>query len=88
MPRTREGVIKQPNGVEEHLTPNNRALAEKYYSDAGLGPTAEERYEHFKTDPVLSRSCYYNINYDPETEEDVSRLSVLEWFAWQWDGAC
>lgn len=88
MPRTTAGTTTQPNGVEEHLTPNNRALAERYYSEAGVGSTAEERYEHFRTDPRLARSCYYNINYDPKTEKDVSRLSVLEWLAWQWDGSC
>ncbi len=77
---------KQPNGVDEMLNPENRARAEQYYSESGVGPTAEERYEHFRKTPKRSGPYYYNINYSKGTESDVSRLSLLEWMLWQWSG--
>jgi hypothetical protein len=80
-------ITEQPNGVKETLTPELRASAEEYYKTKGVGPTAQERYEHFRDTPELSHSIYYNINYDKSTEANTSRLAILEWALWRWDGS-
>lgn len=80
-------IQKQPNGVNEMLTPVQRAKAEEYYTSKGIGLTAKERYEHFRDDPELSDSIYYNINYSRKSEGDTSRLALLEWTLFRWDGS-
>lgn len=85
--RTKVEQAKQPNGIEEILNPEKRAEAEAYYTSKGVGSTADERYHHFRDDPYLGPAFYYNFNYSPASEERVSRLALLEWARWQWDGS-
>mgnify|MGYP001585225029 CR=1 FL=1 len=80
-------ITKQSNGIDEMLTCEQRAEAEEYYKSKGVGFSAQERYEHFRDDPSLSRSIYYNVNYDGQSEKDISRLALMEWILWEWDGS-
>ncbi len=79
-------IAEQPNGVEENLLPDKRAVAEEYYRSKGIGSSAVERYEHFRNDPKLRQSIFYNVNYSSESDKDVSRLALLEWTLWGWNG--
>ncbi len=77
--------VRQKDEVDD-LTPNQRAEAEAYYKSKGVGPSKLERYEHFRDDPQLNRAFYCNVGYDKSTENDTSRLSVLEFMKWGWNG--
>ena len=78
---------KQSNGIEEQLNSENREKAENYYKLKKVGPSAEERYRHFRTNSKLT-GIFYNFQHHliGEPNEIAQRLPLLEWAAFEWNG--
>lgn len=69
--------------IEDSLTPEQRVNMEKIYKEHGVSSNPWARYKFFRDELY---STYFSINYHPDTEGDVTRLSLLEWTLMGWNG--
>lgn len=65
--------------IEDSLTPEERAEMEQIYKEHGVSSNPWARYRFFREELY---SIYFNINYSPSTEGDVTRLSLLDGLSW------
>lgn len=75
---------KQPNGVDETLTSEQRSRAEEYYKLNNIGSTAQERYEHFSDRQKQCFSYSNKIKNLSVSENIATSLAQLEFATWRW----